>query len=32
MIENISRYIELGENPLEAALRAPGKSGSPSFP
>ena len=31
MIENISRYIEEGEAPLEAALRGRSKSDSPSF-
>jgi len=32
MIENISRYIEVGETPLEAAAsRAPARSVSPSF-
>ncbi len=30
MIENISRYIERGEPPLEAALKGAGRSASPS--
>ncbi len=30
MIENIVRYIEQGEAPLQAALRAPSRSGSRS--
>jgi len=29
MIENISRYIEEGESPLQAALKAPSRSASP---
>ncbi len=32
MIENISRYIELGEPPLEAALKGAGRSALRSFP
>ena len=31
MIENIFRYIEQGEKPLQAALKGADKSGSPSF-
>jgi multidrug efflux pump len=31
MIENISRYLEEGKRPLEAALLGPSRSGSPSF-
>jgi multidrug efflux pump len=31
MIENISRYIEAGDPPLEAALKAPSRSASRSF-
>jgi len=31
MIENIARYIEDGEPPLQAALRAQSRSASPSF-
>ena len=30
MIENIARYIEEGESPLEAALKGPSRSASPS--
>ena len=31
MIENIDRFIEEGDSPLEAALKAPSRSASPSF-
>ena len=30
MIENIARYVEEGEPPLEAALKGAGRSASPS--
>ena len=30
MIENIDRYLEAGDAPLDAALKGPARSGSPS--
>ena len=32
MIENIARYIEEGDPPLQAALKGPSRSASPSCP
>jgi len=32
MIENIARFIEQGDSPFEAALKAPSRSASPSCP